>query len=355
MGALSTPPRRPGTPAVDELGWFDVDTLGTAGAARRAAVKAAERLGFDQTRVAEISIVLAEIGSNLRKYAGRGQIAVRSLRCGTRAAVEVVAVDHGPGIADLELSSRDGHSTAGTLGAGLGAVVRLSSRADMYSLPGRGTVVTARFWPREPAGAQAREPASVQWPPAEGATRPMVSEQVCGDRFSVRVHPGGPLLLVADGLGHGPLAATAAAAAVDAFQTTDLGEPAAIVKHLHHRLLRGRGAAVAVAGLDLGRRTVRFAGVGNIAGFVASSTARRGMASLPGIVGVQTRTVREFSYPLEPGSVVVLHSDGLTDRWHLPAYPGLTRHSSLVIAATLLRDAGKQHDDACVLVAKATS
>ncbi|HEY2796032.1 MAG TPA: transcriptional regulator, partial [Micromonosporaceae bacterium] len=76
------------------------------------------------------------------------------------------------------------------------------------------------------------------------------------------------------------------------------------------------------------------------------------MVSLPGIVGHQARTVREFDYPAPAGALIVLHSDGLTDRWSLKSWPGLFDHTPSVVAATLLRDAARPHDDASVLVAR---
>jgi serine/threonine protein phosphatase PrpC len=162
--------------------------------------------------------------------------------------------------------------------------------------------------------------------------------------------------MVCDGLGHGPLAADASRAAVAAFRDGPVGGPAALVAHLHRALGRTRGGAVAVAELDPDAGTLRYAGLGNIAGHLvrpgARATERRGMVSLPGIAGHQRRTVREFSYPVEPGDLVVLHSDGITDKWRLNDYPGLPTHTPLVIAATLLRDAGVRRDDATVLVAR---
>ena len=77
------------------------------------------------------------------------------------------------------------------------------------------------------------------------------------------------------------------------------------------------------------------------------------MTSLPGIVGHQRPEIREFEYRLPPGAVVVLHTDGLTDRWELTPYPGLLDRQPVLVAATLMRDAGRRRDDAGVLVAKA--
>jgi hypothetical protein len=124
-----------------------------------------------------------------------------------------------------------------------------------------------------------------------------------------------------------------------------------VIEHVHRSVRHTRGAAVAVA--QLGDGQVRYAGLGNIAGFLVDDTTRRGLVSLPGIAGHQRRSVREFSYPAPPGAVLAMHSDGVVDRWRLEDYPGLRERSAQVIAATLLRDAGVRRDDACVLVARA--
>ncbi|MFF5227847.1 SpoIIE family protein phosphatase [Dactylosporangium sp. NPDC000521] len=340
MGTVTPPTQVPRhIPLVEELGWIPVDEAGAAGVARRVAVDLARRLGFSDERTGEVAIVAAELASNLHRHADVGALSVRCLRSGDIGAVELVAVDSGPGMADLVFSGSDGTSTAGTLGIGLGAVRRLSSHSGGYSLPGRGTVLTAQLWPdRRDAGV----------PVVAGLTRPITGETLCGDRWAARVRGDALLVLVADGLGHGALAATAASAAVDAFLAADdLDAPAAIVGHLHRVISHTRGAAVSVARVEGG--TVRFAGLGNVAGVIASPAGeRRGMVSMPGIVGHQSRGVREFTYDLPPEAVVVLHSDGVSDRWNLRDYPGLSRQDPLLIAGTLLRDAGVRRDDACV-------
>ncbi|MET7399192.1 ATP-binding protein, partial [Dactylosporangium sp. NPDC005572] len=191
-------------PSVEELGWVSVGDAGAAGIARRLAVDAARRLGFTEQRAGEVAIVAAELASNLHRHADGGALSVRILRRGATGGIELVAVDSGPGMADLPFASADGHSTAGTLGIGLGAVQRLSDAATGFSVPGRGTVYAVRLWPG-PSGDHAG-------PPVGGLSRPITGEQVCGDRYAARVHDGALLVLVADGLGHGPLAAAAAAA-----------------------------------------------------------------------------------------------------------------------------------------------
>ena len=73
---------------------------------------------------------------------------------------------------------------------------------------------------------------------------------------------------------------------------------------------------------------------------------------MPGIVGHNVRSVREMVYELEVDSWLVLHSDGLTDKWSTADYPGLLGCSPLVVAATLLRDAAVRRDDAGVLTCR---
>jgi Stage II sporulation protein E (SpoIIE) len=138
---------------------------------------------------------------------------------------------------------------------------------------------------------------------------------------------------------------------VAAFQDAPEAGPKEILAFLHDRIRHTRGAVVGVVELDTGAEQVLYAGIGNISAAVCGSQ-RRAMVSLPGILGQQKRDIREFAYPLPPGGLVVLHSDGLTDRWDLADYPGLLEHTPIVIAGTLLRDLGKRRDDAAVLVAR---
>ena len=76
------------------------------------------------------------------------------------------------------------------------------------------------------------------------------------------------------------------------------------------------------------------------------------MTSHNGTLGHELRKIQEFSFPWEPQSVLIMHSDGLGSRWDLNQYPGImTKHAS-VIAAVLYRDFERQRDDVTVLVAK---
>jgi anti-sigma regulatory factor (Ser/Thr protein kinase) len=322
--------------------WFRVEAAGTASAVRRAAERLAAELAMPDRRVADLSIVAAEIAGNLVKHADQGVLLVRPVRADDQAGVEIIAVDSGPGMADVSRSLGDGHSTTGTLGIGLGAIMRQASWTDLYSWLGRGTVLAAQVWPGAAPGQA--------W--AAGVTRPLSGESVSGDGHAHREVDGRRQVLVCDGLGHGPLAAHASQEAVRVFGGLAAMPAGAVVEALHRTLTHTRGAALAVADLDHDAGSVRYAGLGNISGTVLSTDGgRRGMVSLPGIAGHQKRQIREYEYPLPPGAVVLMHSDGVVDRWNPADYPGLLSHSPQVIAATVLRDAGTRRDDAGVLVA----
>lgn len=330
---------------LDQGVWFRVEAAGTAAAVRRTAERLAAELGVPERRIADLAIVVAEAAGNLVKHADDGALLIRPARANGHAGVEIVVIDRGPGMANVSRAIGDGHSTAGTLGIGLGAIVRQASWCDLHSVPGKGTVLVAQVWPEK-----APEPA---W--AAGITRPLTGEPVSGDACASRDADGRRQVLVCDGLGHGRLAHAAAQEALRVFHAAPAVPPAALLETLHRALGHTRGAAVAVAEFDPVRGLVRYAGLGNISGTVlAPDGGRRGMVSLPGIAGHQRRQIREYDYPLAPDAVVLMHTDGVVDRWNSADYPGLLSRSPQAIAATVLRDAGTRRDDAGVLVARSS-
>jgi anti-sigma regulatory factor (Ser/Thr protein kinase) len=334
-------------PDAEDIGWFRVTDDSAVGTVRRRAMRLAEQHGYGDGRQGEVGIVLTELATNLVRHAHEGSILLRLVRAGPVAGIEVVAVDRGPGIADLRAAVRDGHSATGTLGVGLGAVSRLATSWDAHSVPGRGTVVMATIWPSGRGATGAPDSGDVA-----ALTRPIDGETICGDGHAIRRDAGALRVLLCDGLGHGPLAAAATREAIRLFREADPQPPAQMLTLLHRGLSGTRGAAASVAELDTASGSVRHAGIGNITGALVSPGRRRVLLSQPGIVGHRGRSVREFTYEASLGDLLILHTDGVRGRWELDSYPGLTDRSPLIIAATLLRDAGVCRDDAGVLVAR---
>lgn len=316
------------------------------GEARRVASAAARAAAFPATAVGRVALVVSEMATNLVKHASDGLLVIRVIDGGAGPGLELVALDRGPGIARLEESRRDGVSTAGTLGGGLGAIARVSDEWDLHSAVGRGSVVFARLW------CEGRAPVADGGFQVAGVALPTRRERACGDAWAEAHRAAEAALLVVDGLGHGEEAARAAGAAVDAFRDHPWLTPADQLRSLHEALFHTRGAAAAVARLDARAGTLVFAGIGNVAGWVVGGHGTRHTVSSHGIVGHQVRKIREFTYPFGHGTFLVLHTDGVTDRFDLGAYPGLARSHPLLMAATLVRDFRRPADDACVVVAR---
>ncbi|QNN53303.1 ATP-binding SpoIIE family protein phosphatase [Nocardioides mesophilus] len=341
---MSPPERSDGGALVaEDVVWLRVEDDTGPGTVRRRVVDLAQRMGLNVARTGEVAIVATELSTNLVKHAREGVVVLRTLWRGGVGGVEIVALDHGPGMRDVRGLFGNGTSTTGTLGIGLGAVRRLSSRYDVHSVPGRGTVVTASFWQDAPDTEEL----------TAGLTRTLAGESECGDAYAVRQVPDGFLLLSVDGLGHGPLAARAATAATRIFRDSRQVSPGALMTELHRGLSHTRGAAAAIGHLDLGVGRLTYSGIGNITGRIVTAERMRSLATYPGIVGHNALAVRETVYDVVPGAWVVLHSDGLSEKWDIADYPGVLEHTPLVLAATLIREAANVRDDASVLVAKA--
>ena len=324
--------------------WFTVDDATAAGTVRRAAIRLAENLAFSPSRTGEVGIVASELASNVHRHGHGGNVGVQVVLRRGRGAVQLVAVDRGPGMDDHLLSARDGHSTAGTLGVGMGAITRLSSRLDVSSHPGTGTVLVCEIGGTSTTAAEGLD--------VGGVTRPMTGEVLCGDAIAGRNVDGIDLLMACDGLGHGPLAADASNQAVDSFHSSAERTPQGILTELNTRLNGTRGAAIAVAAVDIGNGSLTFAGIGNVSVSITDGGERRPMSSQPGIVGHRMPRVRQLEFPFGEAAVMIMHSDGVRDRWNLADTPGLARRDASVIAACLLRDWADRPDDASVLVAR---
>lgn len=323
--------------------WLPVEDSSAPGRVRRCAVQYAQRIGFSDHRAGEVAIAATELATNLQHHAVHGIMLVRVRRDFEEPGLQLLAIDSGPGISDFTRIAADGESTRGTLGIGLGAVMRMASSFAVHSVPGRGTVMDAMFY-----AAAAPSPRA----PVAGFTRPISGETTCGDAWGYYAVEDRLYVVLADGLGHGELAATASREAVKTFLSDKTeGDLSQSLQRMDAALQPTRGAAVGTMCIDRGANSVTFAGVGNIAAWVDDGDRRRALASIPGIVGTKIKKIQAVQMPLNRNCRIVMHSDGLSSKWDLREYPGLRAKELPLIAATLLRDAGIRHDDASVVVA----
>ena len=312
--------------------------------ARRVAARLVDRADFSDVETANVTLVATELATNLIKHAKGGRMIVRRLQWEDRLGLEVMAFDKGPGIRDLAQSMRDGYSTAGSAGTGLGAIKRLTWQFDIHSIPDKGTAILARFCAEPPRLAPEIDVGIV--------CVPMPGQEVSGDGWGIEHLKDKFSCIIVDGLGHGPDAAIAAHAALSTANEYRDKTPAEIIERAHGSLRSTRGAAVAVAEIDLTANVVRFCGVGNITAAIVHQDQVRHLVSHNGIVGQEARKIGEFTYPWSGQSVLVMHSDGLTARWDLKSYPALLQRDPGLIAGVLYRDFSRGRDDATVLVAR---
>jgi len=314
--------------------------------ARRAARALTASFGFTETAAGRVALIVTEAASNILKHAGSGEVLLKTTSWGSSVGVEILALDKGPGMVNVAQCMRDGFSTSGGSGTGLGAMSRLSDLFDIFSAPRQGTAVFSRVWA---GNCQPKHNGSFL--EVDTVCLPIPSEEISGDGWAVSRFEDHCLLMVCDGLGHGPLAADAAIEAIKVFNNNTKLPPAEIIGLADPALHGTRGAAMMVAQIDFRARKVVTCGVGNISGAVISPEKTAHLVSSDGIVGEIMGHPAEFSYEWGPQSVFVMHSDGMSSHWTLDRYPGITARHPALIAGVLYRDYNKRHDDVTVMAA----
>ncbi|MDR6375604.1 ATP-binding protein [Paraburkholderia strydomiana] len=313
--------------------------------ARRRAVQMAQSLGLPEKSQADAALIVTEAATNILKYAGHGEIVLKSADGGA-GGLDVVALDRGPGIANLGAACSDGFSTGGSLGAGLGTIARHSVLFDIYSVAGNGTALFARVADK-PAAKLSRFQVGAR-------STPKLGQDVNGDAWAVRHLADSMWVTLLDGLGHGPLAAEASRRAVDVFMAADpVGLPADVMRDVHSGIKATRGAVMAIAKFEPASAVLSFAGIGNIVSVVHTGESAQHLLSMDGTVGYNVRAVRPGEARWVPGSVFIATTDGLSTRWNLNRHPGLTHRHPSLIASVLHRDFARDADDATVVVVKA--
>jgi anti-sigma regulatory factor (Ser/Thr protein kinase) len=327
---------------------FSIGDVSEIAPARRGISAFASDLGFSTEDAGRTALVVTEIGTNLVKHGGGGELIVKQISDGTRRGIELLGLDKGPGMADVSKCLRDGYSTSGSPGTGLGAMERLSQRFEIYSRANQGTAVLAHLWP------DSRQPA-VQRLEIGALVIPKPGETACGDAWCYTERVEGVLVLAIDGLGHGFAAAQAANEACRVFEADKHRPALRIMQSLHEALRPTRGAAATLMEIDWDAGRATSVAVGNVqAAFVNGNEIKR-IAADNGIVGHVISRPRELVHECRPDTTLIVHSDGLTAHWNLDRYPGLMQHHSALIAGVLYRDCKRGRDDSLIVVIRQTA
>lgn len=325
---------------------FTVSETADVGAVRRAVAGYADRLRTGLGLADRAGLAATELATNLLHHAHPGGcILARPLPEG---AVEILAIDHGPGIIDVAAAVGGRSLPRHGLRRGLSAVTHLSSPFDIDTGPGRGTTVLAVVIPGTVGGDAATPQPTRSW----GGVSVGIDE-ACGDAWAIAEDSSGTTVAVVDGIGHGAYASAAADAAVHIL-AEDPADLDGYLSRANAAMLGTRGAVVAVCRLEPRRGELRCLSVGNISGAILRSGARRTLIHDRGAVGTAATPPRAkiTSYPWLPGATLVLWTDGLVSHIDLAVYLGLMRHDPAIAAAAMYRDHSTGRDDSTVVIVR---
>jgi anti-sigma regulatory factor (Ser/Thr protein kinase) len=312
----------------------------------------ARRMGFKQVVREQLEIVCNEMVTNQLKFAqGNGLVQLWEIAL-PQPALDLFALDYGPGIPDLAQARRDGFSTVNTLGKGLGAITRLANESEVYSvpagdteLPWHGTAVWARFYVDKPARPDAFQFGS--------CLRAHHDAPFNGDSLAVRSDGARLRWLHLDALGHGQEAHEALAGARDMVLDTDT--LTGLLEQLDQRLQGGRGAMAIACEIDAAKEQLAVSGVGEIYAYLICNGQRRAFAFPAGIIGHAHRRFTNETLAFPRQALFITCSDGLRKNWTLGSFPGLWRLHPQLIALLLAQTMSRGNDDRSLFVVRTAS
>jgi hypothetical protein len=183
---------------------------------------------------------------------------------------------------------------------------------------------------------------------------PVPGEVESGDLHLVSAIPGGTLIAVVDGAGHGREAALAARTAIATIEGHRREGVIPLVRRCHERLKGTRGVVMTLASIDGIENTVTWLGVGNIEGVLVRTSASVDPSAetiflRPGVLGYRLPALQAVITPIALGDLLILTTDGIRSDF--------TRHFSPEdppdkIADYILSNFRKGNDDGLVLVAR---
>ena len=303
-----------------------------------------QRMGFSPVQQERAELVCTEVLTNQQKY-GRGGLLQLWESQWPVPALELFALDYGPGIPELGQAFEDGYTTSGTLGRGLGAIRRLADEAEVYSAvddgrgrrPWHGVAAWARFNTRE-APAQAYH--------YGGFLRAYNDDVHNGDLLCVRPRSGSLAWLHMDGLGHGREAEESVAGLEEALERDEA--PDAVIDRVSSALA-GRRGGVGVAG-EMDGEAARLCGVGDITA-AAVNADKHALPFAPGVLGHAHRRCETHRVELAGATRVLTASDGIRRSWEAASFPGLWGLHPQMIALVMGNVLGRGNDDKSLFVA----
>lgn len=322
---------------------------------------AARRLGFNDIQRQDMVLVAAEMVSNQIKYAGgRGMLQIWQQ---PGLTLDILALDFGPGIANLAEAQQDGYSSSKTLGKGLGSISILSYESGIYTVPEvtgaggnapwHGCAFWARFSPTHKklpmdASGRARDPQA--YAKTGIFTRALSDDRYNGDRVYLEQIGRSLRCLHLDGLGHGAPAQQATDGLADIlFLDADVSQ---VLNLVDRQLKSTRGAVAMLSDLDLDAMQAHILGIGDMSAYIYIDDQLQTITFAPGILGKEHKTPRVTPIQLKKQSTLITASDGIRRGWNENSFPGLLHQHPQLIAYVLGNIMGRASDDQSLCVVR---
>lgn len=306
------------------------------------------QIPFQANQLGEIDIIVAELTSNLIKYAREGQLLVKLLEEDGRQGIELISIDQGPGMSDVTRMQEDGVSTGTSLGQGLGAIKRLSHEFQIYSMRGWGTVVLSRIWTKAPPQLKPKKLFEVQ-----GLVVPKPGETGCGDGMAYKKMGNHLIIFSGDALGHGEDAGLVMERAIQAFHDCTETSPVEALRFMHTEVRKTRGLVGCIAAFSFTDKTWKIAGIGNISTRFGNFESSKSYFPYNGIIGLNIpNSMKDQDLNCQPHQRLVFCSDGIKSRWELPKLAGIYKYDPAILAAAIYKDYARNTDDMSVVVGK---
>ena len=314
--------------------------------ARQRVREAGHRLNLGKEFVESVTLIASELTHNQLFHARQGYFAVKPVERQGVKGLEVIAADIGPGIERPSVAIKSEVRTDGSLGAGLGAVCRIADEVEFDSRMAEGACVVARKFETRTV------PLCCE---IAIMGRPYPQEAISGDDGVFFQSESECLAAVSDGLGHGPEARQASNRAIEALTRNRQMDLDQIVIALNGELADTRGCAMSIMRFNKNNRTLECAAVGDVHSHLYNLRDAHFFTSTPLILGdgeFRKQRVRVEKVTAEPGSILVMFTDGLKSRTTLKGQLEVLRQPAIAIAQHLLENDSRPDDDVLVLVAR---
>ncbi len=318
---------------------------------RRIAKEMAQEICFNERVCEEIVLVVSELASNILKYANRGVVTLTPVLLDHQKGLMIEALDQGPGFNE-DNALKNGFSTSGTLGVGLGAVNRMMDEFDIFThengQPGTRIVCKRWIYNKPHSGRECPFDFGI-------VSHAKPGEHVNGDAFVVKQGYNSSLAAVIDGVGHGFLAQQAALTArhyVESHSELSLTD---IFRGVDRACRSTRGVVMALAVFDWDAMTLTFASVGNIEVKVLGTEPHNEKFKFivrRGIVGKNAPAPVITENKWRRGYVLALHSDGLSTQWNWDDFAHYADRPAQFLAEQIHQALKKSHDDSTLIIVK---